>query len=138
MFPYAHLPHLNAILNASSAILLVIGYFFIRRKMWRLHRGFMVSAAITSVLFLISYLVYHYHVGTVRFQGHGWLRTVYFLILSSHTILAAVILPLVLITLRQAWTGRFGKHRRVARWTLPLWLYVSVTGVVVYLMIYRL
>jgi uncharacterized membrane protein YozB (DUF420 family) len=98
----------------------------------------MVSAAITSALFLISYLVYHAHVGPVRFQKLGWLRTVYFSVLITHTILAAVILPLVIITLWRVLTGKFDKHRNIARWTLPIWLYVSLTGVLVYLMLYHL
>jgi putative membrane protein len=138
MIPYTGLPHLNAFLNAISALLLLAGYFFIRRKNWRLHRAFMLSATITSALFLISYLVYHYRAGTVHFQRQGWLRPVYFVVLGSHTILAALILPLVLFTLRQAWKGRFGRHRKIARWTLPLWLYVSITGVIVYVMLYHL
>lgn len=138
MIPYTLLPHLNALLNGTSALLLLMGDYFIRKREWRAHRGFMVSAAITSALFLISYLVYHAHVGTVRFQKLGWIRTVYFSVLITHTILAAVILPLVILTLWRALAGKFGKHRKIARWTLPFWLYVSVTGVVVYLMLYRL
>ena len=138
MIPYTVLPHLNALLNGTSALLLLTGYYFIRRREWRAHRGFMVSAALTSALFLTSYLVYHAHVGTVRFQKLGWIRAIYLSVLITHTILAAVILPLVVITLWWALTGKFNKHRNIGRWTLPIWLYVSITGVVVYLMLYRL
>ncbi len=135
---YGILPHLNATLNAMSAVLLTAGYLFIRRKKVTAHKNCMISAFFVSLLFLISYLTYHYHVGSVRFMGKGWIRPVYFSILISHTVLAAAIVPLVLITLRRALKGRFDKHVRLARWTLPLWLYVSVTGVVVYLMLYHL
>ena len=138
MIPYTLLPHLNALLNGTSALLLLIGYYFIRKREWRAHRGFMVSAAITSALFVISYLVYHAQVGTVRFQKLGWIRTDYLSVLITHTNLAAGILPLVILTLWQALSGKFDKHRKIARWTLPCWLYVSVTGVVVYLMLYHL
>lgn len=132
------LPTLNAILNSISAILLTIGYIFIKQKNRNAHRLCMISAFVTSSLFLISYLVYHYNVGSVRFQGQGAVRTVYFAILLTHTVLAAVIVPLILITFARALKGKFDRHRRIARWTLPLWLYVSVTGVVVYLMLYQL
>ncbi len=138
MNSYAGLPHLNAFLNGASALLLIVGYCFIRRKRWRIHRGFMVSATITSTLFLISYLFYHYHVGSVHFQKQGLVRPVYFSVLISHTLLAAAILPLVVITLRHALLGKYDRHKRIARWALPIWLYVSVTGVVVYLMLYHL
>ncbi len=135
---YGILPHVNASLNATSALLLTAGYFFIRRKRVTAHKICMVSALVVASLFLISYLTYHYHVGSVRFTGKGWIRPVYFSILISHTVLAATIVPLALVTLRRALKGRFDKHVRIARWTLPLWLYVSVTGVVVYWMLYHL
>jgi len=132
------LPTVNAILNATSAALLVIGYLFIRRQLVAAHRTCMIAALIVSTLFLISYLTYHYHSGSKSFQGLGWLRLVYFTILISHTVLAATIVPLALVTLYRAWRGRFDRHRHIARWTLPLWLYVSITGVIVYWMLYHL
>lgn len=132
------LPTLNAILNSLSATLLVVGYFLIRRKKINAHRTCMVSAFITSTLFLISYLYYHYHHGATRFTGQGTVRTVYLTILLTHTVLAVVIVPLIFITFARALQARFDKHRVIARWTLPLWLYVSVTGVIVYLMLYHL
>jgi putative membrane protein len=136
MLYVSDLPTLNAALNATSAVLLSLGYYFIRKKALAAHKRCMLAAFATSTLFLISYLVYHYHVGSVRFSGSGWIRSVYFTILLTHTILAAAIVPLVLVTLRRAWRARFDKHKRIARWTLPLWLYVSVTGVVIYWMLY--
>ncbi|MBO0801064.1 MAG: DUF420 domain-containing protein [Blastocatellia bacterium] len=132
------LPTLNAILNSVSAVLLSTGYVFIRRKRIQAHRSCMIGAFITSTLFLISYLVYHYHHGATRFPGEGIVRYLYFTILSTHTILAAAIVPLILITFSRAFRRRFDRHRKIARWTLPLWLYVSVTGVIVYLMLYHL
>ncbi len=138
MIPYDGMPHLNALLNGLSAVLTLLGYYFIRRKMWRIHRGFMLCAVVTSTLFLISYLIYHSHAGSIHFRRQGWMRPAYFSILISHTILAAAVLPLVIITLRRALAGRFDGHKRIARWTLPIWFYVSVTGVLVYLMLYRL
>jgi len=138
MIPIELLPTLNAALNSLSAIFLVTGYLCIRRKKIAAHKASMISAVITSSLFLISYLVYHYHIGSRSFEGQGWIRPVYFSILISHTILAATIVPLVIITLKRAWKGNFKLHARIARRTLPLWLYVSVTGVVVYWMLYRL
>ena len=132
------LPALNAALNGISALLLASGYLCIRRQRVTAHKVCMGSAFVTSTLFLISYLTYHYHVGSVPFGGRGWIRAAYFTILISHTILAATIVPLALVTLSRALQGRFSKHVRVARWTLPLWLYVSVTGVVVYWMLYHL
>ena len=132
------LPTLNAALNATSAALLLAGYVLIRSGRREAHRRVMVAALISSAAFLASYLVYHFHVGSVRFQGQGAIRTVYFTILITHTILAVAIVPLVAITVTRAYRGRFGPHRRIARWTLPLWLYVSVTGVVIYWMLYRL
>ena len=132
------LPALNAALNGISALLLASGYLCIRRQRVTAHKVCMGSAFVTSTLFLISYLTYHYHVGSIPFGGRGWIRAAYFTILISHTILAATIVPLALVTLSRALRGRFSKHVRVARWTLPLWLYVSVTGVVVYWMLYHL
>jgi len=129
---------LNAILNGTSAVLLTAGYAAIRAGKKSVHKAFMVSAFCVSATFLVSYLIYHYRVGHVAFQGHGWIRPVYFAILISHTILAAVIVPMIIVTLRRAWLEKFDKHRMIARWTLPLWLYVSVTGVIVYLMVYQI
>jgi uncharacterized membrane protein YozB (DUF420 family) len=129
---------LNAILNGSSAILLVAGYSAIRAGKMAIHKRFMIAAFAVSTVFLASYLIYHYRVGHVVFHGQGWIRPVYFVLLTSHTILAIVIVPMVLVTLRRAWLEKFDKHRLIARWTLPLWFYVSVTGVVVYLMVYQI
>lgn len=131
------LPTLNAMLNATSGILVLIGYFLIRRKRIEAHRACMIAAVTASVVFLISYLVYHYYHGATRFPGTGWVRPVYFTILFTHTILAAVIVPFVIVTLRRGLKGQFAQHRKVARWTFPMWLYVSVTGVIVYFMLYR-
>ena len=129
----------NAILNGTSAILLVCGYAAIRAGKMKVHKAFMISAFFVSTAFLISYLIYHYRVHRViLFQGQGWIRPVYFTILISHTILAVVIVPMILVTLRRAWLERFDRHRAIARWTLPLWLYVSVTGVIVYVMVYQI
>jgi putative membrane protein len=132
------LPTLNAILNSISAVLIVIGYLLIRARRIEAHRKTMLAAFTTSTLFLISYLVYHAQVGSVYFQGTGAIRTVYFTILITHTILAAVVAPMVVVTLFRGLKGRFEKHRKLARITLPVWLYVSVTGVVVYAMLYHL
>lgn len=129
---------LNAILNGTSGVLLTAGYAAIRSGKVAIHKALMVSAFCVSTAFLISYLIYHYRVGHVPFQGQGWIRPVYFTILISHTILAAVIVPMILITLRRAWMQRFDKHKLIARWTLPLWIYVSVTGVVVYFLLYQM
>ncbi len=134
---YAVFPVINATLNGTSAVLLLIGRNFIRRGRMAAHRAVMITALVSSSLFLTSYLYYHYHVGSVRFQGHGWSRPAYFTILISHTILAIVILPMVIITLSRALRERFDRHRAIARWTFPLWMYVSVTGVIVYFMLYR-
>jgi putative membrane protein len=128
---------LNATLNATSAVLLAAGYAAIRSGNRTLHKKLMLSAFAVSSAFLVSYLLYHYRVGHVAFQGQGWIRPVYFVLLLSHTILAMVIVPMIIITLRRAWLERFDKHRLIARWTLPLWFYVSVTGVIVYLMVYE-
>lgn len=132
------LPTLNAILNSISAVLLVTGYGFIRQKKINAHRACMVAAFVTSSLFLTSYLIYHFNVGSVKFQGQGTVRLVYFAILLTHTVLAAAIVPLIFMTFSRALKGKFDRHRAIARWTFPLWLYVSVTGVVVYLMLYHL
>jgi uncharacterized membrane protein YozB (DUF420 family) len=134
---YANLPHLNAFLNASSAALLLLGYISIRRKLIARHHRFMLACIATSGAFLLSYLIYHAQAGSVRFQGQGWIRPFYFGILLSHTVLAAVIVPLVLYTVLLAFRKRFDTHRRVARWTFPVWMYVSITGVLVYLMLYH-
>jgi putative membrane protein len=136
MIPY--LPSLDATLNAASAVLLTLGFFFIRQRNIRAHKACMLSAFATSMIFLVCYLTYHYFHGTTHFLGQGALRTFYFVLLGSHTLLAALIVPLALTTLYRAWRKRFPQHKRIASWTLPLWLYVSATGVVVYLMLYHL
>lgn len=132
------LPTLNACLNTTSAILLVRGYLLIRARRIEAHKKTMLAALCVSAAFLASYLVYHYNVGSVRFQGTGAIRAVYLTILLTHTVLATVVAPMALVTVWRAWKGRIEKHRTLARITLPLWLYVSVTGVVVYLMLYHL
>jgi uncharacterized membrane protein YozB (DUF420 family) len=129
---------LNASLNGTSAILLACGYAAVRNGKNAVHKTFMISAFVVSSVFLVSYLVYHYRVGHVVFRGDGWVRTFYLVLLGTHTVLAIVIVPMILITLRRAWLKRFDKHRIIARWTLPLWFYVCVTGVIVYLMVYQL
>lgn len=129
---------LNATLNGISAVLLAAGYTAIRLGKKETHKKFMISAFVVSCAFLISYLIYHYRVGDVKFQGQGWIRPVYFTILISHIILAAAIVPMILVTLRRAWLERFDRHKIIARWTLPLWFYVSVTGVIIYLMVYQI
>jgi len=133
-----YLPHLNACLNASSAVLLFAGYSFIRKGKVAAHRACQISALIVSSLFLVSYLTYHYYHGTTRFQGTGLSRPIYFTVLTSHTILAIVIVPLIAITFYRAVKMDFVRHRKIARITLPLWFYVSITGVVVYLMLYQI
>jgi uncharacterized membrane protein YozB (DUF420 family) len=139
MLSLSALPAINATLNATSAVLLSLGYYFIRKRAITAHKRCMVGAFATSTLFLASYLIYHLpgRFGSVHFTGSGGVRVVYFTILTSHTILAAVIVPLVLTTLSRAWKAQFEKHKRIARWTLPFWLYVSVTGVVIYWMLYQ-
>jgi len=132
------LPAVNATLNALSSIWLSFGYLFIRQKKISAHRFCMIGALITSALFLISYLTYHYYAGSKPFAGQGAIRIVYFTILLTHTVLAAVIVPMALITLFRALRERFDQHKRIARWTLPLWFYVSVTGVIIYLMLYQM
>ncbi|PYX34798.1 MAG: DUF420 domain-containing protein [Acidobacteria bacterium] len=137
MTDYSIFPIINASLNGCSAVLLVTGHRMITRGKVTAHRAIMLTAFAASSIFLVSYLYYHAHVGSVHFRGTGWSRPLYFTILTSHTILAIVIVPMVLITLSRALRERFDRHRAIARWTFPLWLYVSVTGVVVYLMLYR-
>ena len=132
------LPAVNATLNAISTVLLVTGYVFIRRGDRRKHKACMIAALTTSAMFLTSYVIYHAQVGSVPFKGTGWIRTLYFAVLIPHVILAAAIVPPVLITVSRALSATYDKHRRIARWTLPLWLYVSITGVIVYVMLYRL
>ena len=133
-----YLPHVNAILNSTSAILLVVGYRFIRQGRINAHRNCQIAAVATSALFLISYLTYHFYHGATRFTGLGIVRPVYFMVLLTHTILAVVIVPMIFLTLYRAARRDFIRHRRIARWTLPMWLYVSVTGVIVYLMLYQI
>ncbi len=131
------LPAVNASLNATSAVFLLTGYFFIRRKKVLAHRISMTLAFIASMAFLACYVYYHVQVGSVPFQGQGWVRPIYFGMLISHVLLAAAIVPLSLITLSRALREKFDRHRAIARWTLPLWLYVSVTGVLIYFMLYH-
>jgi len=137
MTDYSTFPKIDAALNGCSAVLLVTARGLIARRRVSAHRAVMIAALISSTLFLVCYLYYHAHVGSVHFRGVGWIRPVYFSILISHTILAAAIVPMVLITLSRALRERFDRHRAIARWTFPLWLYVSVTGVVIYLMLYQ-
>jgi uncharacterized membrane protein YozB (DUF420 family) len=137
-FSVSSLPLVNATLNGIATVLLVIGYLCIRRGKIAAHRAAMIAAFSTSVLFLISYVIYHAHAGSRPFAGSGPIRTVYFAILISHIVLAAVIPALAGLTLWRAVSGRFDRHVPIARWTLPLWLYVSVTGIIVYVMLYRL
>jgi uncharacterized membrane protein YozB (DUF420 family) len=134
---YTDLPALNALLNATAAVFLSVGWLLIRRRKIEAHRLCMLSAFVVSALFLISYVVYHANVGSVPYQGQGPIRMVYFAILITHVTLAAAILPLALVTLSRALARRFDRHRKIARWTLPIWLYVSVTGVVIYVMLYQ-
>ena len=138
MLDVRDLPALNAVLNSLSAVLLLAGYALIRQGRKDAHRNAMIAALVCSGLFLTSYLYYHYQVGSVRFQGTGAARTLYFSVLITHTILAAAVPFLAAITVIHAWRKRWAKHRGIARWTLPIWLYVSVTGVIVYLMLYQM
>jgi putative membrane protein len=132
-------PALNATLNGASALLLACGYAAIRSGKIQTHKRLMISAFSVSCAFLVSYVIYHLRIREViHFRGQGWIRPVYFALLLSHTVLAIVIVPLILITLRRAWQEKFDKHRVIARWTLPLWFYVSVTGVIVYFMVYQI
>ncbi len=137
MIPLSALPSLNALLNGTSAVLLAAGYGAIRRGRVRVHRACMVAAFATSIVFLASYVTYHVQVGTTHFPGEGWARPVYFTILGTHTVLAALVPFLALATLALAVRGRFARHARLARWTLPTWFYVSVTGVVIYVLLYH-
>jgi uncharacterized membrane protein YozB (DUF420 family) len=132
------LPAVNAFLNGSAAVLLFWGYLLIRKRQVQNHKRVMIAAFVTSCVFLTCYLIYHAHVGSVPFQHPGAIRAVYLTILATHTVLAAAVPPLAIITLNRGLSSRFDKHRAIARWTLPIWLYVSVTGVVVYLMLYKL
>ena len=134
----SYLPHLNACLNGASALLLFSGYTFIRSRNVIAHRACQIAALVMSLLFLASYLTYHYYHGATRFPGTGWVRPLYFTILTSYTILAIVIVPLVTLTFYRAFRNDFARHRRIARITLPLWFYVSITGVIVYLMLYQI
>ena len=131
------LPALNATLNGVAGVLLLIGFLLIRSRKIDLHRRFMIAAFIASALFLVSYIVYHAQVGSVRFTRQGFVRPLYFTILITHVALAATVLPLAIVTLTRGLKGRFPAHRAIARWTLPIWLYVSVTGVLVYVLLYQ-
>jgi putative membrane protein len=131
------LPAVNATLNAISTVLLVSGFLLIRRRQVAHHRRVMIAACVTSTLFLISYLTYHAQVGSVRFERQGFVRPLYFTILITHVTLAALVLPLAIVTLSRGLKERFDRHRAIARWTLPIWLYVSVTGVLVYVLLYQ-
>ncbi len=132
------LPAVNATLNTISTVLLVTGWVFIHRGERQKHKACMIAALITSSLFLTSYVIYHAQVGSVPFRGTGWIRTVYFSVLIPHVILAAAVVPPILITVSRGLSAKYDKHRRIARWTLPIWLYVSITGVIVYLMLYQM
>ncbi|MEE2822881.1 MAG: DUF420 domain-containing protein [Acidobacteriota bacterium] len=137
MIEIQNLPALNASLNGTSGVLLILGYIFIRQRKLKAHAICMLGAFFISILFLISYLVYHYFAGSTAFLGEGWIRSLYFSILISHIVLAIVIVPLAIVTVARGLKENFDKHRSIARWTLPLWLYVSVTGVIIYLMLYQ-
>ena len=137
MIAISDLPTVNATLNATAAILIGTGFYFIKQRNIQAHKVCMVAAVVVSSLFLTSYLIYHYHVRSVHFAKQGWIRDVYFPLLLTHTILAVTVLPLVLRTVFLAARGRFPSHVRIAKWTFPVWMYVSVTGVVVYLMLYH-
>ncbi|MGA2355783.1 MAG: DUF420 domain-containing protein [Terriglobales bacterium] len=140
MTDYSIFPKINATLNGLSAVLLVTGRMLIARRKIAAHRAVMITAFVTSSLFLVSYLYYHWphHGGIIYFQGTGWTRILYFTILISHTTLAIVVVPMVLVTLTRGLRGQFDRHRAIARWTFPIWLYVSVTGVIVYLMLFQI
>ena len=135
---YNIFPVLNASLNGASALLITSGRLLIHKSKVRSHRACMIAAVVTSSLFLISYLYYHAHVRSVHFPGQGWIRPVYFTILISHTLLAVTVVPLVILSLSYGLRQKFDRHRRIARWTFPVWLYVSITGVVVYIMLYQI
>ena len=138
MIDYTSFPAITASLNGASAVLIVTGRGLIKRGRIAAHRACMIAAVASSSLLLVCYIYYHAHAGVIRFQGQGMVRPVYFSILLTHTILAAVIVPLVIITLARAWRGTFERHRAIARWTFPVWLYVSITGVVIYVMLFHL
>lgn len=138
MTDYTIFPIINATLNGTSAVLIATGRVLIRRGSMAAHRACMIAAVVCSSAFLVSYLWYHAHVGSVHFQGQGLVRPLYFAILTTHTLLAAVVVPLVIITLARGLRARFDRHRAIARWTYPIWLYVSVTGVVIYVLLYHL
>jgi len=138
MLNVTDLPSLNALLNLTNGILVAFGVYFIRQRRIKAHKACMIAALVVSTLFLSSYLVYHYQVGSIRFEHEGWIRTIYMSILVSHTALAIVIVPMVLRTVYLAWHERLAQHVWIARWTFPIWIYVSVTGVAVYLMLYRM
>lgn len=138
MLSVSDLPTLNAILNSTSAVLLASGFYFIKKRRIEAHKRCMVAALFVSLAFLTSYVIYHYNAGSVAFLGKGWIRPVYFFILITHIILAIVIVPMVLRTAYFGFSARFDKHLPIARKTFPLWMYVSVTGVIVYLMLYRM
>ncbi len=138
MIEIADLPLVDAVLNATTTVLLVTGYVSVRRGRIGRHKACMLAALVTSSAFLACYLTYHSHVGSIRFTAGGWPRPVYFALLATHTLLAALVPPLASVTVWRALRGRFDSHRRIARWTLPVWLYVSVTGVIVYLMLYQI
>ncbi len=131
------LPALNASLNAFSTLFIAMGWWLVRRGHWRRHIACMITAIISSGAFLVSYLIYHFHTGSTRFTGVGIVRPIYFTILITHVLLAFTVLPLVIVTVTPALRRRWDKHRRMGRWTMPIWLYVSVTGVIVYLMLYQ-
>ncbi len=131
------LPALNASLNAFSTVFIAAGWYLIRRGLWRQHVACMITALLSSAMFLTSYLIYHAHAGSVRFTAQGVVRPIYFTILITHILLAFTILPLVIATLLPVFRRRWDKHRRIGRWTMPIWLYVSVTGVIVYFMLYQ-
>jgi len=137
LFSFSDLASVNAVLNSLSAVFLVLGFIFIRNKQVSRHKACMLAAFSASTLFLASYILYHYQVGSVPFGGTGWVRPAYFTLLLSHIVLAAAIVPMALVTLARALKGNFRQHRRIARWTFPVWLYVSVTGVMVYWMLYH-
>ena len=137
MIGISDLATVNAGLNATAAVLIGTGFYFIKQKNIQAHKACMIAAMVVSAVFLTSYLVYHYNVGSVRFTKQGWIRGVYFPLLLTHTVLAAVVLPMILRSAFLALKGRFAKHVRIARWTFPVWMYVSVTGVIVYIMLYR-
>jgi uncharacterized membrane protein YozB (DUF420 family) len=138
MLDYTLLPTVNATLNATSGVFLLIGYVLIRRRRIKAHRNAMLAAFASSTLFLVSYLIYHANVGSRPFGGQGAIRLVYFAVLISHVILAAAILPMAISTLSRGLRGRYVEHKRIARWTFPTWMYVSVTGVIVYFMLYQM